>query len=56
MLVFIVIQYLFYCPSQVLRLRDEYHIYCTEDGRFSVAGINEANVDAIANAIVAVVN
>ena len=56
LLVLLVIQYLFYCPSQVLRLRDEYHIYCTEDGRFSVAGINEANVDAIANAIVAVVN
>lgn len=41
--------------EQVLRLRSEFHVYCTDDGRFSMAGINESNVDALADAIVAVI-
>jgi len=37
--------------SQVERLRVEFHIYCTEDGRISMAGINQSNVQYIAKAI-----
>lgn len=37
--------------TQVLKLRSEYAIYCTEDGRFSVAGITSSNVKYLANAV-----
>lgn len=37
--------------QQVERLRMEFHIYCTEDGRISMAGINKSNVQYIAQAI-----
>ena len=37
--------------EQVLKMRSEYHVYCTEDGRISVAGLNDNNVDWIAQAI-----
>lgn len=37
--------------EQVIKLRDEYSIYCTEDGRFSISGINDANVQYLADAI-----
>jgi aspartate aminotransferase len=37
--------------EQVTNLRDTHHIYCTMDGRISMAGVNSANVDYIANAI-----
>lgn len=37
--------------DQVLKLRLDYSIYCTEDGRFSISGINDANVDYLADAI-----
>jgi aspartate aminotransferase len=40
--------------TQVLRLREEFHIYCTEDGRFSMAGINVKNIDYLASSVVAV--
>ncbi len=40
--------------EQVLRLREEYHIYCTDDGRFSLAGINNQNIDYLASSILAV--
>jgi len=40
--------------EQVLRLREEYHIYCTDDGRFSLAGINSQNIDYLAASILAV--
>jgi aspartate/tyrosine/aromatic aminotransferase len=40
--------------EQVTRLRDEFHIYCTEDGRFSMAGINSKNIDYLANSVLAV--
>ena len=37
--------------EEVTKLRDIHHVYCTMDGRISVAGITNANVDYIANAI-----
>jgi len=37
--------------AQVGRLRDEFHIYMTKDGRISMAGINEANVGYVAAAM-----
>ena len=36
---------------KVLRLRDEFHIFATDDGRLSMAGINAGNVKYIAKAI-----
>lgn len=42
-----------YLP-QVLRLREEFHIYCTDDGRFSMAGINSSNIDYLVQSVVAV--
>jgi len=42
--------------EQVKRLREEYHVYCTDDGRFSMAGITSKNVDYIASSVLAVVN
>ena len=32
--------------AQVERLKDEYHIYITKDGRISMAGLNENNVQS----------
>eukprot|EP00596_Hydrurales_sp_CCMP1899_P005521 CAMPEP_0119045258 /NCGR_PEP_ID=MMETSP1177-20130426/38592_1 /TAXON_ID=2985 /ORGANISM="Ochromonas sp, Strain CCMP1899" /LENGTH=411 /DNA_ID=CAMNT_0007016755 /DNA_START=51 /DNA_END=1286 /DNA_ORIENTATION=- len=37
--------------DQVLKLRHEYHIYCTDDGRISIAGMNTKNVAIVANAL-----
>ncbi|KAJ2156716.1 Aspartate aminotransferase, cytoplasmic [Coemansia sp. RSA 552] len=37
--------------TQVATLRDEFHLYMTDDGRISVAGLNTANVDYVARAI-----
>lgn len=42
--------------QQVLRLRSEFHIYCTDDGRFSMAGINTHNVDHLAESMYAVIH
>lgn len=42
-------------PEQVDRLVDHYHIYLTRNGRISMAGLNEHNVDYVADAIDAVV-
>lgn len=39
---------------QVHRLRSEFHIYCTDDGRFSMAGINSHNIDHLVEAVLAV--
>ena len=36
---------------QVLELRSKYHIYLTNDGRISMAGVTSKNVDYIAEAI-----
>lgn len=40
--------------EQVIRLREEFHIYMVESSRVNIAGINHANVDKIADAIAAV--
>jgi aspartate aminotransferase len=37
--------------EQVLKMRKDFSIYCTEDGRISLAGINSKNVAYIANSI-----
>jgi len=40
--------------EQVIRLRDEFHIYMVESSRVNIAGINHSNVDTVADAIAAV--
>ncbi|KAJ2346619.1 Aspartate aminotransferase, cytoplasmic, partial [Coemansia sp. RSA 2618] len=42
-------------PGQVERLRNEFHLYMTDDGRISVAGLNTGNIDYVAMAIDAAV-
>jgi aspartate aminotransferase, mitochondrial len=37
--------------DQVIQMRDKHHIYCTLDGRISMAGVTSHNVEYIANAI-----
>jgi aspartate aminotransferase, mitochondrial len=37
--------------AQVLQLRSEHHIYCTDDGRISIAGMNSKNVAIVAAAL-----
>ncbi|ODV78064.1 PLP-dependent transferase [Suhomyces tanzawaensis NRRL Y-17324] len=37
--------------EQVIRLRNEFSVYATEDGRFSISGINDKNVEYLADAI-----
>jgi aspartate aminotransferase, mitochondrial len=37
--------------EQVIKMRDNHHIYCTLDGRISMAGVTSGNVEYIANAI-----
>lgn len=37
--------------DQVIELREKYSVYATEDGRFSISGVNENNVDYLADAI-----
>ncbi|GAA5987409.1 hypothetical protein JCM11641_002280 [Rhodosporidiobolus odoratus] len=38
-------------PEQVDRLAKEYHVYLTRDGRISVAGITDANVEHLAKSL-----
>ena len=40
--------------EQVIRLREEFHVYMVETSRINLAGINQSNVDYVADAIVAV--
>ena len=40
--------------EQVIRLREEFHVYMLESSRINLAGINQANVDYVADSIVAV--
>jgi aspartate aminotransferase len=40
--------------EQVVRLREEFHVYMVESSRINVAGINSANVDYVADSIAAV--
>ena len=37
--------------EEVIALRDKHHIYCTLDGRISMAGVTSGNVDYIAKSI-----
>ena len=37
--------------DQVMQMRENHHVYCTADGRISMAGVTSGNVDYIANAI-----
>lgn len=37
--------------EQVMQMREKHHIYCTLDGRISMAGVTSGNVDYIAHAI-----
>jgi aspartate aminotransferase, cytoplasmic len=36
---------------QVLKLRDEFHVYMTKNGRISMAGLNTRNIDYFAKAV-----
>jgi aspartate aminotransferase len=40
--------------EQVVRLREEFHVYMVESSRINVAGVNRSNADRVADAIVAV--
>jgi len=40
--------------EQVIRLREQFHIYMVESSRVNIAGINHRNVDTVADAIAAV--
>ncbi len=40
--------------EQVIRLREEFHVYMVESSRINIAGINHANVDYVADSIAAV--
>ena len=40
--------------AQVQRLRDEFAIYLLDSGRLCVAGLNDGNIDAVADAMAAV--
>jgi len=41
-------------PEEVDELREKYHIYMTRNGRISVAGVNDTNIDYLAQGIHAV--
>ncbi len=41
-------------PAQALRLREEYSIYMLDSSRVNIAGVNDGNVDYVANAVAAV--
>jgi aspartate aminotransferase len=43
-------------PAAIARLRDERHVYVPPDGRMNVAGLNESNVDYVAESIAALVS
>jgi aspartate aminotransferase len=40
--------------EQVIRLREEFHVYMVDSSRINVAGINHGNVDRVADSIAAV--
>jgi aspartate aminotransferase len=37
--------------EEVVALKEKHHIYCTADGRISMAGVTSGNVDYIADSI-----
>lgn len=43
--------YLGITPEQVERLKNDYHIYLTKDGRISVAGVTPDNVNHLAKSL-----
>jgi aspartate aminotransferase len=40
--------------EQVIRLREEFHVYMVESSRINLAGINSSNADYVADSIAAV--
>ena len=42
--------------AEVVRLRTDFHIYTTRNGRISVAGLNPSNVDYVAMALDQTIN
>ena len=42
-------------PDEVKRLREEFHVYMTDNSRVNIAGVSERNLDYLATAIAAVV-
>ena len=38
-------------PNEIKTLKDKYHIYITSDGRINMAGVNNSNIDYLANSI-----
>ncbi len=40
--------------AAITSLRDQYHVYLPPDGRINIAGVSEANVDRVAESLVAV--
>ena len=40
--------------EQVIQLREEFHVYMVESSRINIAGINQSNIDYVADSIVAV--
>lgn len=42
--------------DQVIALREKHHIYCTLDGRISMAGVTSGNVNYLADSIKDVVS
>ena len=42
-------------PEQTIRMKNEFHVYMTKNGRISMAGLNTGNVDYVAKAIEQVV-
>ena len=41
-----------FCAIQVDNMTNKHHIYMTKDGRISLAGLNSAKVDYLADAMV----
>ena len=37
--------------KQVLKIREEFHVYMTKNGRISMAGLNTGNVEYVAKAM-----
>ncbi|KAL2708198.1 Aspartate aminotransferase [Kluyveromyces marxianus] len=42
-------------PQQVQKLQDQYGIYLTQDGRMSLSGVNDGNIDYLCNSLLDVV-
>ena len=40
--------------GQVIRLREEFHVYMVESSRINFAGLNQSNMDSVADSVIAV--